>query len=29
MLQDSGILQTKMNQTEEPMKMNFDKFQIQ
>ena len=28
-LQNSGILQTRMNQRGDPMKMNFDNFQIQ
>ena len=28
-LQNSGILRTKMNKKGDPMKMNFDKFQIQ
>ena len=28
-LQNSGILQTRMNQRGNPMKMNFDNFQIQ
>ena len=27
--QNSGILQTRMNQRGDPMKMNFDNFQIQ
>ena len=28
-LQNSGILQTRMNQRGDPMKMDFDDFQIQ